>query len=80
MKITPQDYIDMNKEFERDGTPIRIDPIPTQEEIDNPTGVRIPPGPYPPQKPMTVDGSDPWPHSKTTKEIDDAFDYDTSGK
>ena len=79
MKITPQDYIDMNKEFERDGTPIRIDPIPTQEEIDNPTGVKLPTT-FTPQKPMTVDGSDPWPHSKTTKEIDDAFDYDTSGK
>ena len=79
MKITPQDYIDMNKEFERDGTPIRIEPIPTQEEIDNPTGVKLPTT-FTPQKPMTVDGSDPWPHSKTTKEIDDAFDYDTSGK
>jgi len=79
MKITPQDYIDMNKEFERDGTPIRINPIPTQEEIDNPTGVKLPTT-FTPQKPMTVDGSDPWPHSKTTKEIDDAFDYDTSGK
>ena len=79
MKITPQDYIDMNKEFERDGTPIRIDPIPTQEEIDNPTGVKLPTT-FTTQKPMTVDGSDPWPHSKTTKEIDDAFDYDTSGK
>ena len=79
MKITPQDYIDMNKEFERDGTPIRINSIPTQEEIDNPTGVKLPTT-FTPQKPMTVDGSDPWPHSKTTKEIDDAFDYDTSGK
>ena len=69
----------MNKEFERDGTPIRINPIPTQEEIDNPTGVKLPTT-FTPQKPMTVDGSDPWPHSKTTKEIDDAFDYDTSGK
>ena len=79
MKITPQDYIDMNKEFESDGTPIRIDPIPTQEEIDNPTGVKLPTT-FTPQKPMTVDGSDPWPHNKTTKEIDDAFNYDTSGK
>jgi hypothetical protein len=32
-KITPQTYIDMNKEFEEDGTPFRI-VIPTQEEID----------------------------------------------
>ena len=79
MKITPQDYIDMNEEFERDGTPIRIDPIPTQEQIDNPTGVKLPTT-FTPQKPMIVDGSDPWPHSKTPKEIDDAFGYDTSGK
>ena len=79
MKITPQDFIDMNEEFERDGTPIRFDPIPTQEEIDNATGVKLPTT-FTPQKPMVVDGSDPWPHSKTTKEIDDAFGYDTSGK
>lgn len=32
-KITPQTYIDMNKEFEKDGTPLRI-VIPTQEQID----------------------------------------------
>ena len=32
-KITPQTYIDMNKEFEEDGTPFRI-VIPTQEVID----------------------------------------------
>jgi len=32
-KITPQTYIDMNKEFEEDGTPFRIT-IPTQEQID----------------------------------------------
>ena len=80
MEITPDDFVKMNEEFEREGTPMVLHPIPTQEEIDNPTGIRIPPGFYPPQKPMTVDGSDPWPHSKTTKEIDDAFDYDTSCK
>ena len=33
IKITPQTYIDMNKEFEEDGTPFRI-VIPTQEAID----------------------------------------------
>ena len=80
VKVTPDDYIKMNEEFERDGTPIRIDPIPTQEQIDNPTGFKVPGGPFPPQPPMVTDGSDPWPHNKTTKEIDDAFGYDTSGK
>ena len=33
MKITPQDFIDMNKEFEEEGTPFSL-LIPTQEEID----------------------------------------------
>ena len=33
MKITPQDFIDMNKEFEEEGTPFSII-IPTQDEID----------------------------------------------
>ena len=33
IEITPQTYIDMNKEFEEEGTPFRIS-IPTQEEID----------------------------------------------
>lgn len=33
MEITPQDFIDMNKEFEEEGTPFRI-LIPTQNEID----------------------------------------------
>jgi hypothetical protein len=32
-KITPQTYIDMNKEFIEDDIPFRI-AIPTQEEID----------------------------------------------
>ena len=32
-KITPQTYIDMNKEFEEDGTMVRIE-VPTQESID----------------------------------------------
>ena len=33
MNITPQDFIDMNKEFEEEGTPFRV-LIPTQEQID----------------------------------------------
>ena len=32
-KITPQTYIDMNKEFEEEGTMVRIE-VPTQEAID----------------------------------------------
>ena len=33
IKITPQTYIDMNKEFVEEGTMLRIT-VPTQEEID----------------------------------------------
>tara|TARA_B100001059_G_scaffold82209_1_gene80313 strand:+ start:1023 stop:1364 length:342 start_codon:yes stop_codon:yes gene_type:complete len=33
IKITPQTYIDMNEEFEKDDIPFRIS-IPTQEAID----------------------------------------------
>lgn len=33
IKITPQTYIDMNEEFEEEGTMVRLS-IPTQEEID----------------------------------------------
>ena len=58
MKITPQDFIDMNEEFEREGTPIRLI-VPTQEQIDNPTGVKIPTT-FQPQPPMDFDN--PWPH------------------
>jgi len=32
-KITPQTYIDMNKEFVEDGTMVRIE-VPTQDVID----------------------------------------------
>ena len=32
-KITPQTYIDMNKELEEEGCPLRI-VVPTQEAID----------------------------------------------
>jgi hypothetical protein len=33
IKLTPQTYIDMNKEFEEEGTMVRIE-VPTQEQID----------------------------------------------
>tara|TARA_Y100000287_G_scaffold140830_1_gene115569 strand:+ start:4053 stop:4283 length:231 start_codon:yes stop_codon:yes gene_type:complete len=32
-KITPQTYIEMNEEFEEEGTMVRIE-VPTQEQID----------------------------------------------
>lgn len=34
IKITPQTYIDMNKEFEKEGTMLRI-AVPTQEQINS---------------------------------------------
>tara|TARA_B100002019_G_scaffold17333_1_gene13620 strand:+ start:3847 stop:4110 length:264 start_codon:yes stop_codon:yes gene_type:complete len=61
IEITPETYVKMNEEFDREGTPIHII-VPTQEQIDNPTGVKIPET-FTSQKPMVVDGSDPWPHS-----------------
>ena len=33
VEITPDDFINMNKEFEEEGTPFRV-LIPTQDEID----------------------------------------------
>jgi len=33
IKITPETFIEMNEEFERDGTRVTIR-VPTQEEID----------------------------------------------
>ena len=33
IKITPETYEEMNKEFEKEGTPLRIE-VPTQEQID----------------------------------------------
>jgi len=33
IKITPETYEEMNKEFEEEGTPFTIK-VPTQEEID----------------------------------------------
>ena len=35
-KITPQTYIDMNEEFEEEGTMVRIK-VPTQEQLDKRT-------------------------------------------
>jgi len=61
-KITPETYIKMNEEFEEEGTAFRI-MVPTQEQIDNSIGAKLPTT-FIPQKPMIVDGSDPWPHSK----------------
>ena len=79
VEITPDDYIKMNEEFKREGTPIVLYPIPTQEEIDNPTGVKLPTT-FEPQPPMDFDN--PWPHGprKTHKEIDDELNYDTYSK
>jgi len=62
MKITPDDYIKMNEEFEREGTPMVLYPIPTQEQIDNPTGIKLPTI-FEPQPPMDFDN--PWPHGGT---------------
>ncbi len=50
IKITPQTYIDMNKEFEEEGTPFTI-AVPTQEAIDE--WKSKPPQPY--QTPPAVD-------------------------
>ena len=33
IKITPETFVEMNKEFEREGTRVTIN-VPTQEEID----------------------------------------------
>ena len=62
MKITPDDYIKMNEEFEREGTPMVLYPIPTQEQIDNPTGIKLPTT-FEPQP--TMDFDNPWPHGGT---------------
>lgn len=50
IKITPQTYIDMNKEFEEEDIPFRI-AVPTQEAIDE--WKSKPPQPY--QTPPAVD-------------------------
>ena len=64
-KITPETYIKMNEEFEREGTPIHII-VPTQEEIDNPKGVKLPTT-FAPQPPM--DFNNPWPHGGIKKSL-----------
>ena len=50
IEITPQTYIDMNKEFVEEGTPFTI-VVPTQEAIDE--WKSKPPQPY--QTPPAVD-------------------------
>ena len=47
IEITPQTYIDMNKEFEEDDTPFRI-AVPTQEAIDKWQAQPAPPYATPP--------------------------------
>ena len=47
MKITPQTYIDMNKEFEDDNIPFRI-AVPTQQVIDEWQSQPSPPYETPP--------------------------------
>ena len=51
MRITPQTYIDMNKEFEEEGTPLRI-VVPTQEQIDKHRANPAPPYKEPPKVDM----------------------------
>jgi hypothetical protein len=50
-KITPQTYIDMNKEFVEEGIPFEI-AIPTQEAIDKWKSAPPPPRHTPPQVDM----------------------------
>lgn len=67
IKLTPQTYIDMNKEFEENGDALRIN-IPTQEEID-----KWQSGPKPDfKKPPTVDlVAQLWEeHNKKQKELE----------
>ena len=52
--ITPQTYIDMNKEFEDDNIPFRI-AIPTQEVIDKWQSQPAPPYQTPPQVDMVAE-------------------------
>jgi len=54
VKITPETYIDMNKEFEEDGTPFRIS-IPTQEQIDEHRSQPSPPYHAPPAIDMVAE-------------------------
>ena len=52
--ITPQTYIDMNKEFEEDDIPFRI-AIPTQEAIDKWQSQPAPPYKTPPAVDMVAE-------------------------
>ena len=52
--ITPQTYIDMNKEFEEDDIPFRI-AIPTQEAIDKHRSQSPPPYNTPPKVDMVAE-------------------------
>ena len=47
IEITPQTYIDMNKEFEKEGIPFRVS-VPTQEAIDKWQSQPTPPYKTPP--------------------------------
>ena len=53
IKITPQTYIDMNKEFEEDDIPFRI-AIPTQEALDKWQSQPAPPYETPPHVDMVA--------------------------
>ena len=52
--ITPQTYIDMNKEFEEEGIPFEI-AIPTQEKLDKWLNQPAPPHQTPPQIDMVAE-------------------------
>ena len=54
IKITPQTYIDMNKEFEEEGTMVRIE-VPTQEAIDKWQSQPSPPYQAPPKVDMVAE-------------------------
>ena len=65
--ITPQTYIDMNKEFEEDNIPFRIS-IPTQEVIDE--WQSKPPAHY--QTPPAVDMvAEMWEDYNAKKKLED---------
>jgi|TARA_B100001094_G_scaffold290041_1_gene307339 hypothetical protein len=53
IKITPQTYIDMNEEMEKDDTPLRI-VVPTQEAIDKWESQPSPPYQTPPHVDMVA--------------------------
>ena len=53
-KITPQTYIDMNKEFEEDDIAFRIT-VPTQEQIDAWKKQAPPPFSQPPMRDLVAE-------------------------